>query len=125
MDNYLLTQFLELMEFVDSVKKKKYTQMKAYYQKHSGHETFRQAYYDDLKFEFETIELLERFFNELSEGCPHLFTIAEICGTLKEKRENGQPIEYVQMWIPLVPLVKNLGSGYFINLLKMEEISDE
>ena len=125
MDNDLLTQFLELMEAVDFMKRQKYQHRKAYCQKHFGKDTFSQNYYDQLVFDFETIEKLDDFFNRLSQDFPLLAKISECVGTLKRK-ESGQPVaEYIQLWLPLVPKVTGLGNCYFINLLKMEESSHE
>jgi len=124
-DNDLLIQFLELMEAVDSMKRQKYQHRKAYYQKHFGKDTFSQSYYDQLVFDFETIEKLDDFFNRLSQDFPLLAEFSECLWTLKKERENGQPIEWVQVWFPVVPVVRDLKNCYLINLLKTEDSSHE
>ena len=125
MKTNLVEMFLELSEDVTKMKQQKYQHLRAYYQKHFGKDTFRQNYYDELKFEFERLERLEEFFDLLGET-PLLFAIADHLRTAKRKKQqNNLPIEYVQVWIPLVPEVKNLGNYYFINLLKKEGVSDE
>jgi hypothetical protein len=123
----LLDLFLELTEDVKSMKQHKYQRMRGYYQKHFGKDTFHQNYFNEMKFDFERIEQLEYFFNLLNEvDCSLLFAIAENLWTLKkEKQKSGQPIEYVQLWIPLVPAVRNLENCYLINLLNMEDMSHE
>jgi cell wall assembly regulator SMI1 len=113
------------MEDVKEMKKQKYGQMRGYYQKHSGKETFSQNLYEQLKFDFETIEKLDNFFNRLSQDFPLLAKISESVGTLKKERQNGQAIEWMQLWIPLISKAKVSGNCYFINLLKMEDSSHE
>ena len=125
MNSSLFVLFLELSETLTGLKKRKYEQMRGYYKRNFGKDTFRQNYYDELKFEFERLERLEEFFDLLGET-PLLFAIADHLRTAKRKKQqNNLPIEYVQVWIPLVPEVKNLGNYYFINLLKKEGVSDE
>jgi hypothetical protein len=125
MKSELLATFLELSEDLSTMKRQKYEHLRAYYQKHFGKDTFRQNYYDELKFDFERIERLSDFFNVLSEEFPLLAIVLESVGTLKKERDNGQPIEWVQLWLPIVPEAKAGGNCYFINLLKMEDFSHE
>ena len=125
MNSSLFVLFLELSKDITEMKQQKYQHLRAYYQKHFGKDTFRQNYYDELKFDFERLERLDEFFDLLGET-PLLFAIADHLRTAKRKKQqNNLPIEYVQVWIPLVPEVKNLGNYYFINLLKKEGVSDE
>jgi hypothetical protein len=114
----LLPLFLELCNELQSLKERKHQQAKAYYHKHFGKDTFRSMYYEEMKDEFATIEKTECFLNRLNDEGFLLFTILDCLGTAKEKRRSGQPIEYVKLWLPLVPEVTNLGNAYFINLLK-------
>ena len=125
MKSDLLATFLELSEDLATMKRQKYGQMRAYYQKHYGKETFRQTYYDELKFGFETIERLSDFFDLLGKDFPLIAIVSESVLTLKKERQSRQPIEWVQLWLPIVPEVKNLSNGYFINLLKMEDSSHD
>ena len=126
MNSSLFVLFLELSKDITELKKRKYEQMRGYYKRNFGKDTFRPNYYDELKFEFERLERLDDFFNLLNEDAPLLFAIADHLRTAKRKKQqNNLPIEYVQVWIPLVPEVKNLGNYYFINLLKKEGVSDE
>ena len=125
MKSDLLATFLELTEDIEALIRQKYGHLRGYYQKHFGKETFRQNYYDELKFGFETIERLSDFFDLLGKEFPLLAKISESVLTLKKERQSGQPIEWVQLWLPLVPEAKAGGNCYFINLLKMEDFSHE
>ena len=120
----LFPLFMELFEDVKAMKEKKHQQAKSYHQRHFGKDTFRPVYFDELKDDFEKLEKLACFFNLLNDDCPLLFVVLDCLGTAKKERQNGQPIEYVQLWLPLVPMVKNLDNCYFINLLK-EGVRDE
>jgi hypothetical protein len=117
--------FLELHEELQSLKGRKHQQAKAYYHKHFGKDTFRPMYYEELKDEFSTIEKMECFFNLLSENSSLLFVVAECMKNAKDERRKGQPIEYIKLWLPLVPVVENLGNCYFFNLLNLNEKSHE
>jgi hypothetical protein len=109
--------FQELIADIQTMKASKHHQAKAYYQKHFGKETFRPAYYEELKDDYAKIEKLEQFFNHLSDDSLLLFVVLECLRRAKEHRKNDQLIEYIQLWIPLVPKVQNLGNFYFINLV--------
>jgi len=123
--NTLLEQFLELSETLTGLKKRKYEQMRGYYKRNFGKDTFRPNYYDEMKFEFERLERLDEFFNLLNEDSQVLFAIADSLRTMKRKRQqSGLSIEYVQIWIPLVQKVENLGNCYLINLLNTGGLGD-
>jgi hypothetical protein len=114
-NNHLL--FLELATDIQAMKEKKHQQAKAYYQKHFGKDTFRPTYYEELKDDYSTIEKLEHFFSILEDDSELLFVVLECLQSAKQHRKNGQPIEYIQLWLPLVPEVQNLANQYFINVL--------
>jgi len=120
----LLDLFLELSEEVKVMRQRKYEQMRGYYRKHNGKETFNQSYYDQMKFEFERLERLEEFFDLLGE-IPLLLVAADHLRTAKKEREQGQPIEGIRLLIPLVPVVKNPHLCYSVDLLTYEGLDNE
>jgi hypothetical protein len=109
--------FQETQSTLQTLKQKKHHQAKSYYQKHYNQDTFRPTYYEELKDDYQKLETVEEFLNTLSAESPLIFVVMECLQSARHHRNNGQPLEYIQLWLPLIHEVKNLSNAIFFNLL--------